>query len=361
MQGFKKIFSRAQLLEFGMYHFMDQFFGRKLLYRLTSKRRLKYNARVLETARKSGEGKIIPIERRTDLSLEEFKNHYRRKGIPVVMVGAAKEWDCVKNWSLEYFKKLHGDDVIALTELKMNERGYETTTLGEVIDNISNKGGKYYRFYPLLTRHPEHIRDFDYKWLLERKNKRVWLETWQVFIGGKDSISTFHMENQCNLFVQAYGKKRWVIYPDYYSPALDPQPGKGIYRAPGVKPDKGLFNIFNPDYETYPAYKYLDRYEVVLEPGDVLFNPCFDWHTVKNETDSISVGYRWVSPSYGFKRNPLFMFLDLIARNPPIRRAFKLYTEDTNLILVAQSGNLDKYLKEKADKEKEQKAKSSQA
>ena len=66
--------------------------------------------------KKHGEGRIMPIERRKDLSLEEFKNHYVKKGIPVVLEGAANDWDCVKNWSLQYFKDLHGKDEIVLVD-----------------------------------------------------------------------------------------------------------------------------------------------------------------------------------------------------------------------------------------------------
>jgi hypothetical protein len=356
MEGVKKIFSKTQLAEFGVYHFMDQFFGRKLLYRLMKRRREKFNKKIFETLEKSGEGKVVQIERRKDLSLKEFNNHYRKKGIPVVMEGAAKDWDCVKNWSLDYFKQMHGNDVVALTDYRIANT-YETTTLKEIIEDIQGKGSKYYRFYPLLRRHPEHIRDFDYKWLLERRNHKVWFEAWQVFMGGTNSITSLHIENQCNLFTQASGKKKWIIYPDYYSPAFNPPPARAIYRISQIKAGCKPFDSFYPDYENYPEYRYLDRLETVLEPGDVLFNPCYAWHTVKNETDSISVAYRWVSAPYAFRRNPLFMFMDMLARNPSIWKGFKMYVEDFNLVRVAESGNLDKYLKEKAELERQQKLK----
>jgi hypothetical protein len=299
---------------------------------------------------KSGKGKIIPIERRKNLGLEEFKKHYRRKGIPVVMEGAAQDWDCVKNWSLEYFKNLHGKDVIALTNYQLKDM-YETTTLGEVIDNIRSGGSKYYRFYPLLYRHPEHIKDFDYKWLLERKNPLTWFDSWQVFIGGKDTVTSIHSENQCNLFVQAFGEKKWILYPNYYTMVLNPNPIRNVYRNPALKSEKGPFNPFEPDYDAYPEYQYIDSYETVLKPGDVLFNPCFSWHTVKNLSDSIGIGYRWVSPLYAFKISPFYSFLDLFALHPPIWKAYKLYIEDTNLVRLAEAGKIDSYLKEKAEKE----------
>jgi hypothetical protein len=350
----KKNIIANRRFEYGIYQFLNQFLGKKRVNRVFGKRRKAFHEKLMNDLIKSGKGKAIPVERRKDLSLEEFKNHYRKKGIPVVMEGAANDWDCVKNWSLEYFKELHGNDVIAHTSQEIKEV-YETTTLGKVIDNIRSGGGKYYRFYPLLFRHPEHIKDFDYKWLLERRNPLTWFEAWQVFIGGKGGVTPIHIENQCNLFVQAYGEKKWIIYPKYYTMVLNPDPAKHLYRSPYLKPNNPLFDSFKPDYETYPEYEYINWFEVDLKPGDILFNPCFSWHTVQNATDSISMGYRWVAPLYAFKLAPLYFFLDLFVRNPSIFKSAKLYVEDTNLVRIAESGKLGKYLKEKKEQEKIQK------
>jgi hypothetical protein len=350
----KKKITSSRSLKYGFYQFVYQFLGKQRGARIFGKGKQKFSAGLMEALKQSGKGKAIPVERRKNLSLEEFKNHYRRKGIPVVMEGAAKDWDCVKNWSLEYFKELHGKDVIALTNHKLKD-SYETTTLGDVIDNIRGGGGKYYRFYPLLFRHPEHIRDFDYKWLLERRNPFTWFEAWHVFIGGKGTITPFHMENQCNLFVQVYGKKKWIIYPNNYTMVLDPDPANHMYRSPALKSSEGLFDAFHPDFNSYPEYQYINWLETELNPGDVLFNPCFNWHTVENETDSIGVGYRWVSPPYALKLAPLYAFLDLFMKNPSIFKSAKLYIEDTNLVRIVETGNLEKYLAEKKNKEQLQK------
>lgn len=350
----KKHFTFSRRIEYGLYQFFDRFIGRKKIARLIGHRRNKFAKKLIDDLAKDGKGKAIPVERRKDLSLEEFKNHYRKKGIPVVMEGAANDWDCVKKWSLEYFSKLHGNDVIAYSSHELKET-YETTTLGEVINNIRSGGGKYYRFYPLLKRHPEHIKDFDYKWLLERRNPLTWFEAWQVFIGGKKTITNIHMENECNLFIQAYGEKKWMIYPKYYTMVFDPEPARHLYRNPAKSEGSPIFDPFNLNVNAPPRYEYINWYETDLKPGDILFNPCFSWHTVQNTTDSISIGYRWVAPLYALKIAPLYALLDLFIKNPSIFKSAKLSVEDTNLIRVTESGNLEKYLKEKEAMERKQK------
>lgn len=356
MNDFRRNIKTSQRFEYGIYQFMDHFFGRDWVFKVLGNRRRKFYKMLTETLKSSGEGKIIPMERRKDLSLKEFKEYYVRKGIPVVMEGAAKDWDCVKKWSMEYFKDLHGEDEIVLVDVKKEGYPYEKIKLREVINNIRSGGKKYYRFYPLLARHPEHIKDFDYNWLLDRKKKPALFDLFQVFMGGADTITNFHHSNPPNLFVQAYGQKDWVLYSHYYTMIIDPLPVRNAYRNAPYKKNGAPFDPFNPDYETpYNLFKYIDGYSASLKPGDVLWVPPFYWHAVRNSTDSIGVGYRWVAPFYAFKISPLYMFLDMFSTNPNLLKSYKLTREDSNLIWLAESGKLEQYLKEKEEKEKPQK------
>lgn len=338
-KDFKRNLSFIQRFQYGFYQFVDHFFGRKKTF---SKGRKAFYEGVLETMKKHGEGKLMPIERRKDLSLKEFKNHYVKKGIPVILEGAANDWACVKKWSLEYFKELHGKDEIVLVDSTSVDYNYELTTLADVIDNIRGGGSKYYRFYPLLVRHPEHIKDFDYKWLQERKSKPALVDAFQVFIGGEGSNSGLHNANQSNLFVQTYGEKKWILYSHYYTTIIDPSPIQNLYRLAPQKKETGSFNPFKPDFEKqYELFKYIDGYSVHLKPGDILWNPPFYWHAVQNVTDSIGVGYRWLSPFYSFKISPLYMFLDCFATKPPIWKTYELYKKDINELQLEEVKKLE--------------------
>jgi len=346
MEAYKRNIKFSQRFEYGIYQFLDHFFNRRRVFKVLGKRRRAFYRGLHETLKKNGEGKAIEIERRTDLTLKEFRKHYLRKGIPVIMEGAAKDWDCVKKWSFEYFKDLHGTDEVVMLDEK-DKKNFEIMTLANIIDTIQGGGKKYYRFYPLLTRHPEHINDFDYEWLRERRNTLTWIEAFRVFIGGKDTTTQLHMENLCNLFVQTYGEKKWILYPPYYSSVMDPNPVRNVYRAAPLKTEKGAFDPFNPNYDPpYSLYKYIDHYETTLKPGDVLWIPTFYWHSVVNASNSIGVGYRWFNPFLSFRIAPLYMFLDFFATKPPIWKLVKLSREDINVLLIAERGKLEKYRKE---------------
>ena len=353
MSDYKRNIKIRQRIEYGLYQFLDHFFGRKRVEKVFRQSRRRFYKNLLETLQRSGEGRIIPIERRKNLSIKEFKDTYLKKGIPVIMEGAANEWNCVNDWSLEYFKKLHGDDEILLVQLQKEGYPYETITLGEVIDDMRTGGGKYYRFYPLLERHPEHIKDFDYKWLLQHKNTVNWFEAFQVFIGGKGSATGLHNAGSCNMFVQVHGKKHWRLFPPYYTMIIDPDPVKNVYRhAPMRSATVTPFDPFNPDYSRpFELFKYIDTLDAELGPGDVLWLPPYYWHCVQNPTDSIGVSYRWLPPLYGFTIAPLYLFLDFLATNPPLWKGLKLVAKDSNLIYLAETGQLDEYLRKKSERE----------
>ena len=74
MYAFRRNIKPAQRFEYGIYQILDHFFGRARVFKIVGKRRRTFYKNVHATLKASGEGKIIPIERRTDLSLKEFKD-----------------------------------------------------------------------------------------------------------------------------------------------------------------------------------------------------------------------------------------------------------------------------------------------
>lgn len=348
--NYNRIFTKKERLQFGCYQLLDHFFGRERVFKWFEKSRKSFFKDIHERLKIKGElGKTIPIERRKSISLKEFKSQYVKKGLPVIIEGGAKEWGCVKNWSLNYFKDLYGEEEILFVDHEKMEDDYERMKLKEVIDGISTGKGKYYRFYPLLQRHPEHLKDFDYEWMLKVRHKRVFIENFQVFVGGKDSYTAMHNAHASNIFTQAYGEKEFYLYPPEQTIVFDPDPAQNVYRNASYR-QGNVFNPFDPDFDAHPLFKYIDRIHVHLKAGDILYNPPYWWHAVKNPVDSIGVGYRWLAPFHTFKIAPLYFFLDLFTRNPSMFTAHKLAKKDVNLIQLAQTGRLKKYMEGEASK-----------
>jgi len=340
--------TKAQRVEYGFYQSLDHLLTRKVSFTLTGYARRKLYSRIKKRLESKGEGRVLEIDRVSDISNEQFLKQYVEKGRPVIIEQGAKNWPCIGKWNLEYFKNLHGKDEILVVDSKHIEQDYEKMTLADLIDNIRDGGSKYYRFYPLLSEHPEHLADIDYNWLRSVRQDKVYFESFQAFIGGKDTESPLHNAMACNLFIQIYGEKRWSLISPHYTAIVDPDPVRNIYRGAPFRKDNYPFNPFKPDYsKPYDLYKYVDRYDFVLKPGDILWNPPFWWHSVVNLSDSIGVGYRWVPQVYCLKQQPLYTILDHLAMRPPMYKGYRLSKKDTNLVHLAEDGRMQDFLAQK--------------
>ena len=348
---YQRIFTSGERFRYGYFQWMDHWLGRDRVFKLHNKSRRRLYRDFHERMKQEGvKGGLVEIDRRSDLTPEMFQKEYIDKGLPVVLEGKAAKWACVQNWSLDYFKERYGEEEILYVNHDSLGEEYEKMSLAEILDGIREDKSKYFRFYPLLQRHPEHLKDFDYEWLLKFRHRWNWNENFQVFIGGEGSETQLHNASSCNLFTQVYGEKKWVLYPPYYTMVLDPDPSHNVYRVTSARQGT-LFKPFEPKYDEHPLFRYIDGVKVHLKPGDVLYNPPFWWHAVQNVTDSIGVGYRWLPPAHAFKQARLYFLLDLMAFNPPIWKTLKLVKKDVNLIWLAQSGQLDQFLADESAKE----------
>jgi hypothetical protein len=344
----KLLLNRNERNQYGYFQFLDHFLGRNIGFKLTNNSRERFYNGLKGKFSSLPKGEFIPVERIKNIDLDTFYKNYVIPGIPVVLENAAKEWNCVKDWSLQYFKDLHGDDEIIAVEQDTMDLNHKKLTLADIIDGIQQGMGKYYRFYPLLDKHPEHLTDFDVKWLRTFKKAYSPTESFQVFIGGDKSYTPLHNASLGNLFIQAVGKKHWRFYPNELVSIIDPDPVRNIYRHAPVRKEGKSFDAFKPDFEhPFHLFEKLNGFEVILNPGDILYNPPYYWHTVRNIGDSIGIGYRWLPLCHNLKKWPLHTLMDLTARKPNFFKTMKYLKQDVNLLHLAETGELKTYLKNK--------------
>lgn len=245
-----------------------------------------------------GEGRVLQIEERDDLTPEEFGRDYLSKARPVVLRGAAKKWECAQKWSPQWFADNYGDDRVMIVHLEddwNHDHQVEETNLRAMIHDMGNGRLRYARFLPLFKRHPELFTHFDHDFLegFVGRPIKLWGQDGsgiplrsQLFIGERNTNTSLHNAMTNNLFVQAYGQKKWIIIPPSYNPVINPP----VTRTPGYF--AAYLDPLEPG-EEFEMYKHIDRYEITLEAGDLFYNPPFYWHHVSNPTDSIGIGIRW--------------------------------------------------------------------
>ncbi len=298
--------------------------------------------RILADSQRSGPGRLLAIDERTQLSPEAFAAEYVQTGTPVIMRGLAKDWPAVRTWSPSLLRERYGAQQLQVMDNDISGGIFnvEELTVAEFIDGI--EGGdtrKYLRFGNLLHRFPELAGDFDRGVLDRYITKRKLGSNMGVFIGAKGTTTRLHAAPPDNLFAQVYGSKRWRVYGAAADPILRPLMARSTYYYTEYDPD-------HPDHGRFPAAKHLDWYEFELHPGDVLYNPPSFWHQVTNLGPTIGVGFRWLSPMAA-RLNPSQLLLFFLATNPPlwfVTRNKKNYTrvlqeaEKVNRTLAALRG-----------------------
>ena len=111
----------------------------------------------------------------------------------------------------------------------------------------------------------------------------------QLFLGRGGTGSPFHATAVWNWFVMLEGRKTWYFVDPRDSVFLYPFPvmGRAASFALCLFPDEY-------DAEQFPAFAWCPYYEATLEPGDVLLNPPWWWHAIRNVSPTtIGVASRW--------------------------------------------------------------------
>jgi hypothetical protein len=108
------------------------------------------------------------------------------------------------------------------------------------------------------------------------------------FIGGKGSIVPLHYDflKDNGLLIHFYGRKEVILVDNSQSHLL--------YKMP--LNSTSMVNLFDPDFETFPALRNVKGVKATLSHGDALFIPSGHWHQIKYLDASMSVTFRkWQS------------------------------------------------------------------
>jgi hypothetical protein len=312
----------------------DWLFGAENVAKLLPQRWETLHHRMLATASRNREGGVYPVDRRCELTPHEFREQYFRPGIPVVLEGAAAEWPAIKKWTPDYLNLVCGNDEIGVLDghhwTVNRDAGHAavstsatTVPVQELMGHVTGGGAWYGTFMELLDTHPDLRGDLDFSFVQRFGHTNLHIP-WQrnvlakMYVGGPRTATSLHCAGVSNLFVQIYGRKAWVLISPRYTPFLYPASTRGINWQSRV-------DFRDPDYASCPLYRFVDRYETVLGPGDVLWNPPFVWHGVLNLTESIAVSLWWTNVTRAFRNNLLFSALTLCGRPNPIAMQLGLH------------------------------------
>lgn len=272
---------------------------------------------------------VDSVERRTNLSYEEFVREYASVGKPVIITDAMKNWKALTKWNMDFFKSEYGSfEAFVLdykAETKMWGRTYMSMHIADYIDVITS--GTYDKLLYLsefhVGDHPElwedckdpiYFNDWYRKIPLEIFKKYI-NDTYDIQIGQKNTSVGLHCDHRHdNAWVAVISGQKQVVL-------LSPDQEKYLY--------EGQVDCFNPDLQKFPLYANAKPVECILNKGEMLYIPPDWWHHLKNLENTIGLAINTMNEwSYelvrqGFlKRNPIKGHLfPLIVKFPFLGRA----------------------------------------
>ncbi|MEW6282331.1 MAG: cupin-like domain-containing protein [Candidatus Eremiobacterota bacterium] len=225
----------------------------------------------------------LPVERRTDLSAQEFTRDYALPNRPVVLEGLARDWPASTRWTPEFFAERYGHLRVTVSRAARSTELPVRMSMAEYVRTMRTTTDPrpwYLTSWDFTVECPELRQDFrlpDYfsDDLLAELPRSIRPRLLWIFMGPPGSGFRMHvdvgMTSAWN--AQLSGRKDWIL--------LAPDEGDRVYN--------GKVDGFQPDLGRFPRYAQARPYTATLEPGDVIFTPSGWWHQTRILETSVSV------------------------------------------------------------------------
>jgi hypothetical protein len=231
------------------------------------------------------------VERRAQVSREEFFSRYHRQNHPVILTDMMDQWPAMTRWTPDYLKRICGDEIVQIMSGRDSDPHYEIRSenrktpmrFGEYVDKVvtagqtndfylvaqnefmQTTGGK--RLYDDILPPPDYLDD--------RRDGYIFM-----WFGPGGTVTPLHHDTADIFLAQVQGRKRVTMIPAS-NKAL-------VYNHIGVF---GEVDCEHPDYIRHPLYRYAEKTVFELSPGEILFIPVNWWHHIRALDVSMSVSF----------------------------------------------------------------------
>ncbi|MHB1955498.1 MAG: cupin-like domain-containing protein [Sulfobacillus sp.] len=230
----------------------------------------------------------IAAEDLTDARFRELSQDYRR---PVVIRGYMRQSDAVRKWDLNYLQSVLGDFQVNVVSYE-SDLDIESIPFSQFVRRCGD-GIYINNNHTILSNFPQLFDDLKDPFealirTLRSSNLRN-IHIANLFIGCSERAqkwtgSNMHAGGSGNFFCQLSGRKTWTLIDPGFSCLLKARVAESGIHA------QTLFDMPDTDLSVMPeVLRHLPRFEVTLEPGDVLWNAPWHWHRVVNH-DGLSIG-----------------------------------------------------------------------
>jgi hypothetical protein len=249
------------------------------------------------------------IERRTDLGSQEFLERYYAVGRPVILRGEMDDWPALARWTPGYLKTKIGPAIVEYQGGRKANVQFERekdlhrreASFDVFIDSITKVGAgndDYLTAYN-SERNREALAPLseDMGFLDKFLARDVTMLHGMPWIGPAGTVTSLHHDLTNNFIAQMVGRKRLIVLPAAEVGRL--YNDRHVFSRITDLEARGI------DRSLYPRLVGARLYEIVLEPGEILFMPLAWWHQVKSLDFSVTVTYtNFLWPNDGFATYP---------------------------------------------------------
>jgi hypothetical protein len=238
---------------------------------------------------------LVTIERVSGLSRDAFLSRFYALNRPVILQGEMADWPALTRWTPEYLQAAIGARPVEYQGGRLLDRQFEMhkdahrreAPFDFFLDQILQPGAAndaYITAYnsernasAFSALHP------DQRFLEKFLDRGAAAPHGMMWIGPGGTVTSLHHDLTNNFIAQVVGRKRIKL-----APAADV--GK-LYNHRHVFSEITDLEDPSVDLSRYPRLAALRIYDVLLQPGEILFVPLGWWHQVKALEFSITITF----------------------------------------------------------------------
>eukprot|EP00884_Botryococcus_braunii_P021807 jgi/Botrbrau1/830/Bobra.0352s0027.1 len=232
------------------------------------------------------------LERRSQISLTEFREQFERPNRPVILSNAVGSWTAVQKWTIPYLQEVFRGKTVVAGNYDMSFDTYI-----QYMRANKDEMPLYLFDKDFLKKSPELAADYQVPPVFEEDLFSVLGEErrpdyrWLI-LGPPRSGSSFHKDpnNTSAWNAVLWGSKKWILFPPHVIP-------------PGVHPSPDGADVATPvsiiewllSFYEHCAEGPVKPLEGIVRAGECLFVPRGWWHLALNLEETLAITQNFVS------------------------------------------------------------------
>ncbi|XP_076452015.1 uncharacterized protein LOC143287696 [Babylonia areolata] len=252
----------------------------------------------------------LKVERRSELSLEEFWDLYDAKW-PVLVTDVVPQWPAYKKWTKEYLNKTYGFERVVMKAVMGTMHNAEGLSLPLFIfvNHAQESNPNYWTYLVdelFITTRPEllkHVPDTEYTQedFFQQFPKEV--RPWHCMLlwGTAHSRSELHIDpyNWTGTNAVLWGTKKWKLFPPGQDHLLYVYPNISCGFPLECNKYNSPVDTYASDMEaekrTYPLFSSAKYIEVTQKAGELLIIPTGWFHQAYNSEETLAVSGQFMN------------------------------------------------------------------